>query len=77
MTTLEAEAFAKKHGMEYFETSAQTGHNVKAAFERLVAKIWERNAAQYRQFKNNEQKRLVALTDPPQGRPGRKRCCSG
>ncbi len=32
----DAEAFAKKYGLLYSETSAKTGFNVKEAFERLV-----------------------------------------
>lgn len=36
----DAEAYAKKYGLLYSETSAKTGYNVKEAFERLVESNW-------------------------------------
>lgn len=36
VTEKEAEDFAKKCGLQYIETSAKTGHNVKEAFETLI-----------------------------------------
>ena len=39
VTTEEAEAFAKAHGMQYFETSAKTGANIKSSIDACVSVI--------------------------------------
>ncbi|CAK87655.1 unnamed protein product (macronuclear) [Paramecium tetraurelia] len=40
--TEEAQAFAKKHGFAYFETSAKTGENVDTVFESMAQTILKR-----------------------------------
>ena len=35
----EAEELAKKHDMDFFLTSAKTGHNVEESFENIAVKI--------------------------------------
>lgn len=39
MSTEEAQKLAAKHGFEYFETSAKTGQNIDAVFERMTQKV--------------------------------------
>lgn len=36
VSTEEAQKLAAKHGFEYFETSAKTGQNIDAVFERMT-----------------------------------------
>jgi len=38
------ESFCKQHGLEYMETSAKTGENIRESFDHLLIKIYEMGA---------------------------------
>lgn len=63
----EAQAFADRYGMQYFETSAKTGENVNEAFETLI------RGRMVLETKCNKTSTTVTLR-PGQTSP-RKRCC--
>jgi small GTP-binding protein len=67
VSTDEADAFAKGHSMQYFETSAKTGHNLAAAIDACVAVI-EKNVEEGA-YEVNQQKtatRMDFTADKPE-----------
>ena len=59
----DAEAFAKKYNMKYFEISAQTGEGVKEVIDEFIVEVYKRG-------KDNNGKSL-----DKRNRRGKKSCC--
>lgn len=59
----DAEAFAKKYNMKYFEISAQTGEGVKEVIDKFIVEVYKRG-------KDNNGKSLDR-----RNRRGKKSCC--
>ena len=49
----DAATFAGKRGMQYYEVSAKTGHNINQAVYYLVKKIIDKKVKQKREEENN------------------------
>jgi small GTP-binding protein len=74
VVTSEAEAFALRHGLDYFETSALNAHNVVEAFVRLAGKLHERIKKGEIQVTESEQNRIKIKQEPEQVSKGGG-CC--
>ena len=59
----DAEAFAKKYNMKYFEISAQTGEGVKEVIDEFIVEVYKRG-------KDNN-----GISLDKRNRRGKKSCC--
>jgi small GTP-binding protein len=69
-----AETFAARHGLDYFETSALSAHNVVEAFVRLAAALHERVKRGEIQIALSEQNQ-VRLKKEAEAQPPARGCC--
>ena len=69
VTTQEGQAFAKKNGMKFFETSGTTGENVDQALETLAADLYKKlekgELKPEPGWKGVKDKQTASTSDPP------------
>ena len=70
----EAERYAEAEGLEYFETSAKTNHNVELIFKGLAGKMKERFAKSYIQKYKTTSSYLLPIQPKSNEKP-KTSCC--
>lgn len=73
ITRVEAEEYAQKLGVRYFETSAKTGQNIEAVFEEIVKQIYDTlDLSDVEMYFTDAQQGFIVLTDTDSRK---KSCC--
>ena len=73
ITRVEAEKYAQKLGVRYFETSAKTGQNIEAVFEEIVKQIYDTlDLSDVEMYLTDAKQGFIVLKDTESRKKG---CC--
>ena len=73
ITRVEAEEYAQKLGVRFFETSAKTGQNIEAVFEEIVKQIYDTlDLSDVEMYFTDAKRGFIVLTDTDSRKKG---CC--